>query len=70
MSDPDVDAPLVMAALVDGATLCSDCIARKARISSFRVDDAARRLAGTLAVTSEAGRCQSCRVRAVVHRRA
>ncbi len=68
MPDPDADRPLVVAALQGGVTLCSDCIARKAGISGFRVEDAARQLSGNGAVKSEAGRCQTCRVRALVHR--
>jgi hypothetical protein len=68
MPDPDADRPLVLAALAGGVTLCADCIARKAGVSSFRVEDAAQRLSGNAAVKSEVGRCQSCRVRALVHR--
>ena len=41
MPDPVEDAPLIVDALAAAAILCTDCLARKTRLSVFRVDDAA-----------------------------
>ena len=51
MPDPDADRPHVLAALVGGVTLCADCIARKAAISSFRAARSPLGLARTLSKT-------------------
>ena len=70
MSEPtsDPDAELVKSTLSGRVTLCTDCIARRIRIGTFRVEDAAQRLSATRVVISEVGRCETCRVRALVHR--
>jgi hypothetical protein len=73
----DADDALVLVALRTHLSLCTECIATKVSITTFRVDQAAGRLAveetaGWLGratrVTTRAARCEACLKDAVVHR--
>jgi hypothetical protein len=66
-SSDDLDAPL-LASLIRDAVLCGDCLARKTGVPRWRVDDAARRIAEKVEITTEFGRCEACLRDAVVHR--
>jgi hypothetical protein len=63
----DVDGPL-LASLITDASLCGDCIARKAGIPRWRVDDAMSRVGRVIQTIAAISRCDACLKETVVHR--
>lgn len=63
----NLDAGLI-ASLITGASLCGDCIAHKAGVPRWQVDDSVTHIGGTVKVTSQIERCNGCLRTTVVHR--